>query len=334
MKIQSINLFTNRALNNNQVNKQQFFKTNSIQFDTVSFSARPAEASNIVKAKIRAEEVKKEADEIKAYADEQALVGYDVLDETKNTFMQALKYIDMARVAVKNNQANFELEDGRSLAFLSVVDKGKVKPLMINVYDNNNRHTQTITLKNNVPTNIEEYNSDGTIRNSSFNGNSIIVMDDVEPLEGNKIGTMYVYNGGQLMAIRKNRMLAKQPMVDEKSFFYNEQGDLWLAESNTQMHLTGKRVVEDRYSFVGGKLYNYYSEFSKSPNDLMSWGESYHYDQYKFLGKVENAKQKAKGQLPIAENAIYMDTSRKFVEAEDVNCKINDFATVEFSENK
>ena len=334
MKIQSINLFTNNVVNYNQVNKNQFYKANSIPFDTVSFSARPAETSNIVKAKIRAEELKKEADEIKTYAEEQALVGYDVLAETKNTFLQSLKYIDMAHVAVKNNKATFEFSDGRSLAFLSFVDKGKVKPLMINDYDKDNRHTQTITVKDDIPTNIEEHNSDGTIRNSSFNGDSIIVMDDVEPLEGNKIGTMYVYNGGQLMTIRKNRMLLKQPMVEEKSFFYNEQGDLWLVESNTQMHLTGKRVIEDRYSFVGGKLYNYYSEFSKSPNDLVSWDESYHYDQYKFLGKVENAKQKEKGQLPIAENAIYMDASRKFVEAEDVNCKINDFAAVEFSENK
>ena len=333
MKIQSINLFTNKVVNYNKVNKNQFYKANSIPFDTVSFCAKPAETSNILNAKIRAEEIKKEADELKTRAEEASLVGYDVLDETKKTFLQALKYIDMARVAVKNNKATFEFSDGRSLTFLSFVDKGKVKPLMINVYDKDNRHTQTVTVKDNIPTNIEEYNSDGTIRNSSFNGNSIIVMDDVEPLEGNKIGVMYVYNGGQLMAIRKNRMLSKQPMVDEKCFYYNEQGDLWLAESNTQMNPFGKRVVEDRYSFVGGKLFNYYNEFVKSSDDLMSWDESYHYDQYKFLGKAESVEQKAKGKLPIAQNAIYMDSSRKFVEAEDVNCKINDFAAVEFSEN-
>ena len=333
MKIQSINLFTNKVVNYNKVNKNQFYKAHSIPFDTVSFCAKPAETSNILNAKIRAEEIKKEADELKTCAEELALVGYDVLSETKKTFLQALKYIDMARVAVKNNNATFNFSDGRSLAFLSFVDKGKVKPLMINVYDKDNRHTQTVTVKDNIPTNIEEYNSDGTIRNSSFNGNSIIVMDDVEPLEGNKIGVMYVYNGGQLMSIRKNRMLSKQPMVDEKCFYYNEQGDLWLAESNTQMNPFGKRVVEDRYSFVGGKLFNYYNEFVKSSDDLMSWDESYHYDQYKFLGKAESVEQKAKGKLPIAQNAIYMDSSRKFVEAEDVNCKINDFAAVEFSEN-
>ena len=158
-------------------------------------------------------------------------------------------------------------------------------------------------------------------------------MDDVEPLEGNKIGSMYVFNGGNLMAVRKNRVVGN-PIVDEKAFYYNEQGDLWLAESNVQMSLTGKRTVEDRYNFVGGKLFNYYSEFVKSPNDLMSWDESYHYDPYKFLGKVENVKQKVKGQPPVSESAIYLDKDRRFVESEAVNCKINDFAEVLFSENK
>lgn len=333
MKIQGISLFTNRVINNNQVNKNQFYKINQLQADTVSFSGKPAETSSIVKAKIEAEKIQQRAEEVKAQADEYAIEGYDVLEETKQSFMQALKYIDMARVGVANNTVNFELADGRSLNFISILKNGKPHPLMIKVYDKNNKNIQNITVKDFVPTHIEEFNNDGTLRSMDFNGNSIIVMDDVAPSEGNKIGMMYVYNNGLLMAVRKNRNLVVQPMVDGKCFYYNEQGDLWLAEENTQMHLVGKRVVEDRYNFVNGKLFNYYSNFEKSPNDLMSWDESYHYDQYKFIGKAENVKQYGKGKIPIAEKVIYLNNARKFVEAEDVNCKINDYTVVNFSEN-
>lgn len=334
MRIQGINLFTNRVVNNSQVNKNQFYKTNSIPFDSVSFSGKPAETSSIVQTKIEAEKVQQRAEVIKTQAEEYAIEGYDVLEETKQSFMQALKYIDMARVAVGENTTNFEMSDGRSLNFISILKNGKPHPLMIKVYDKNNKNTQNITVKDFVPSHIEEFNNDGTLRSMDFNnGNSVIVMDDVAPTEGNKIGTMYVYNNGLLMAIRKNRNLAVQPMVDEKCFYYNEQGDLWLAEENTQMYIIGKRVVEDRYNFLNGKLYNYYSNFAKSPNDLMSWDESYHYNQYKFIGATENAKQPAQGKPPIAEKAIYMDKNRRFVEAQNVDCKINDFAAVEFKEN-
>ena len=334
MKIQGISLFTNRVINNNQVNKNQFYKLNQLQADTVSFSGKPAETSSIVKAKIEAEKIQQRAEEVKTQAEEYAIEGYDVLDETKKSFMQALKYIDMARVGVANNTVNFKFADGRSLNFISILKNGKPHPLMIKVYDKNEKNIQNITVKDFVPTHIEEFNNDGTLRSMDFNGNSIIVMDDVAPSEGNKIGMMYVYNNGLLMAVRKNRNLVVQPMVDEKCFYYNEQGDLWLAEENTQMHIIGKRVVEDRYNFVNGKLFNYYSNFTKSPEDLMSWDESYHYDQYKFIGKAENVKQYGKGKIPIAEKVIYLNNARKFVEAEDVNCKINDYAVVEFTESK
>ena len=323
MKIQSINLFANRVATSNKANKHQSYITKSIPFDTVSFSGRLAESSSIVKSKIAAEKVQQRAEEVKAQADEYAIEGYDVLEETKQSFMQALKYIDMARRAVANNTVNFELSDGRSLNFISVIKKGKPYPFLIKVYDKNEKNIQNITVKDFVPTHIEEYNDDGTLRSMDFNGNSIIVMDDVAPTEGNKIGSMYVYNNGLLMAVRKNRNLLVQPMVDEKCFYYNEQGDLWLAEENTQMYIIGKRVVEDRYNFQNGKLFNYYSEFTKSPNDLMSWDEGYHYDQSKFIGATENAKQHAKGKPPIAEKTIYLDKARKFIEAENVECKIN-----------
>ena len=334
MKIQNINLFANRVINNNQVNKNQFYKINQLQADIVSFSGKPAETSSIVKAKIEAEKVQQRAAEIKNQSEEYAIEGYDVLEETKQSFMQALKYIDMARMAVANDTVNFEMSDGRSLNFISVIKNGKPQPLMIKVYDKGEKNIQNIMVKDFVPSHIEEFNDDGTFRSMDFNGNSIVVLDDVAPTEGNKIGLMYVYNNGLLMAVRKNRKLFVQPMVDEKCFYYNEQGDLWLAEENTQMYLIGKRVVEDRYNFQNGKLFNYYSGFTKSPNDLMSWDESYHYDQYKFIGATQNVKQPAKGKPPMAEKTIYLDKTRKFLEAENVECKINDFATVEFKEVK
>lgn len=332
MKISSINLYTNNAVNNNRNNISRIL-TKPLKMDTVSFSGMPAESSHIIKAKIEAEKIQQQSEEIKSNAVQYSNEAYEALSETKQQFIEALDYINIAKKALANKDVSLQLDNGNTLEVASMMIEGKLSPILIKVLDEHNEQKQSIKVNRNIPTHIEEYKDDGTIKFADFRGNSVLISDDISMEESTKIGSTYVFVDGKITTIRKDRGfdVISNSMNDGESYFYDEKGNLFLSEMNTKMYLTGERTIEDRYSFINGKLYHYFSNFSNTADNLAAWEESYHYDEYKFIGSTKNAKQAVKGKPTTAKEAIYM-VDRKFVEAKNVDCSISDYRQATFKE--
>lgn len=333
MKISSINLYTNNVVNNKNNVSSTKLLTKQLSMDTVSFSGVPAESSHIIKAKIEAERIQKQGEEIKANAMQYAYEAYQSLYETKQEFIDALGYVNIAKKALANKDVSLQLDNGNTLEVASMMIDGKLSPILIKVFDEHNEQKQSIKVNRGIPTHIEEYKDDCTIKFADFVGNSVLISDDVTIEESTKIGSTYVFVDGKITTIRKDRGLdvISNSMNDGEAYFYNEKGNLFLSEMNTKLYLTGEHTIEDRYSYVNGKLYNYFSNFSITENELAAWEESYHYDEYKFIGSTKNAKQAVKGKPTTAKEAIYM-VNRKFVEARDVACSISDYRQAIFKE--
>lgn len=332
MKISSINLYTNNAVSSNKNNISRIL-TKPLEMDTVSFSGMPAESSHIIKAKIEAERIQKQGEEIKANAVQYKNEAYQALDETKQQFIEALDYVNIAKKALANKDVSLQLDNGNTLEIASMMIDGKLSPILIKVLDEHNEQKQSIKVSKGIPTHIEEYKDDGTIKFADFRGNAVLISDDISIEESTKIGSTYVFVDGKITTIRKDRGLdvISNSMNDGEAYFYDEKGNLFLSEMDTKMYLTGERTIEDRYSFINGKLYHYFSNFSNTADNLAAWEESYHYDEYKFIGSTKNAKQSVKGKPTTAKEAIYM-IDRKFVEAKDVSCSISDYRQAIFKE--
>lgn len=333
MKIQNVGFFTNKKLNiNNKINKNKIGCMQQLRNDTISFSGNAVDWDILMPIKKSADATKQESNEFLKKAYEYIPLAYETLNETKQSFIQSIDYINIVNKSLKKNQPISELDGSLTLNYVTVMKNGKPVPFLINIYDSfDERQIKSISVNNGVPTQIIDFNEDGTTRIAQFSSDSIIISDGIS-MDGQNIESGYVFNGGKLVSVRKNQKLTRYPYYVDESYFFKD-GKLWICEQGTKMYRDGSRKIDNRYNFLSDKLLNYYSKFESSSDGLYKWDESYHYNKNgEFIGTTANAGKKSLNNNLLAKTAVYSHFN-KFISANNVQCFINDNAPVRFLES-
>ena len=313
MKIQSINAYTNYGNRGNICSN-----SSDIQNNQTSFRAMPASASEILSAKLRAQEVEQDAQKIVQKAAEYVPIAYENLGIAKTSYLKAVEYADIVKKSVKEKEFNI---GDKHIEAISTLKKGKVQPISIKVFDDLGNNIQDIYYNNSQPVRIVDYISPETARITSFNGDRVVISDELNTLT-NRIGTGYTFLGGKLATVKTN--ITNIPFASYADDFYSYVNDrLFVCERDTKALFTGSYKVKNRYSFQNERLINYYQDFYINEYRNISWKESCHYNSYKFIGRTKDANQESNNKPIKAQIATFL-AGNKFVTARDIFCEIGD----------
>lgn len=330
MKIQNISLInnfrrTNKIVYNNQI------KTQNLPFDTVSFRSKELDVRDILELRREADKIQSRASEVQKDAMEYLPYAKQKFQDSYNAYLKAHKYIKL----IAKNPANpeIELSNGDVLRFKFVVENNGLN-IEGNIFDSDENKKFTFITKGANPTKVIMYKDDNKGDIYQYSNHEIVISDDIV-LNGNNAGLCdanYVFSDGQLASIRTNVNHRAFPQTSDE-FYYFVDDKLAIAEIGNEMNLLmGASKNEERYTFVGEKLFNYYENFSAFGRGRLTFDESYHFVNDTFIGYSENARQIDSEGTIKADSAIYMKKG-KFYQADNKTFKIKDAGIAKFDEN-
>jgi hypothetical protein len=141
--------------------------------------------------------------------------------------------------------------------------------------------------------------------------------------------TNYVFTKGELASVRTNVNHRSMPETSDE-FYYFVDDKLAIAEiGNTMNLLLGASKNEERYTFVGGNLFNYYDNFSSFGTNRLTFDESFHFVNGTFIAHTTGARQVDREGTIKANNAIYMKRG-KYYQADNKTFHIKDAGIAQF----
>ena len=327
MRIQSISLL-NKTNSFYKTNLKQEFKTPNLPFDSVSFSSKQLDVREILELRREADKIESKASEVQKEAMEYLPYAKQKFQESYNAYLKVHKYLKL----IMKNPANpdVELSNGDKLKFKFIVE-GDAFNIEGNIYDCDDNKKFTFVTKGVNPSKVITYGDDNKGTIFQYSNNEIVISDDIV-LTGNNAGLAdanYVFIDGQLASIRTNVSHGSIPQTSDE-FYYFVDDKLCIAEIGNSMNLLlGASKNEERYTFVGEKLFNYYENFSAFGRKRLTFDESFHFVNGTFIGHTTDARQIDNEGTIKADNAIYMKKG-KYYQADNKTFHIKDAGIAQF----